>query len=87
MPNMTREKYLQQLGDYFPPRQRVAAALCGLMDEPWALDLPSTREQAERYASDTDHLFDGASGGELEPTVRRAWLLLLRAKVEQQFRL
>lgn len=85
MPNITREKYLQQLANYFPPRQRVAAALCGVMDEPWSLDLPATREQAERYASDNDQPLDAASGGELELTVRRAWLLLLRAKVERQF--
>jgi hypothetical protein len=85
MPNITREKYLQQLSDYFPPRQRVAAALCGLMDEPWALNLPTTREQAERYASDDGQQLEATSGGELRSTVRRTWLLLLRAKIERQF--
>jgi hypothetical protein len=82
LPTITREKYLEQLGDYYAPRQRVAAALCGLMEEPWALDLPASQEEAERFAQDETKPL-GAP--ELEPTVKRLWALLLRAKIERRF--
>jgi len=88
LPTMTREKYLELLADYYPPRQRVAAALCGLTDEPWALDLPNTREEAEQFLKDNpsfEHRIETPPEPELRSAAERLWALLLRAKIEHRF--
>jgi len=88
LPTLSREKYLEQLADYYPPRQRIAAALAGVTDRPWMLDLPTTREEAEQYVQDhprLTQLIDTPPAPELSATVDRLWGMLLRAKIERRF--
>jgi len=81
-----REKYAAMLAAQFTPRQRLAAALCGLSDNPLTLDLPVSSSEVEQYLQ--KHQTDFATlenplPDDLPGRLKRLWLLLIRAKLEQ----
>ncbi|HMB94569.1 MAG TPA: hypothetical protein VKK61_00880, partial [Tepidisphaeraceae bacterium] len=80
-----REKYLAMLAEQFTAKQRLAAALCGLSDDPLTLELPISSAEADEYLQ--KHQADFASlddpiPEDLPARLKRLWLLLIRAKLE-----
>ena len=82
-----RDKFIAALSANFTMRQRLAAALCGLDDDPFSVDLPVRREDITAYLK--NHAGKFAALDEPMPTtltdrVRRIYLLLIRARLERR---
>ena len=68
--------------------QRLAAALCGVEDQPFSVDWPTNGPEAENFLRDYPGTFaplDGAPPEKLRERVTRLWLLYLRARIEIKF--
>lgn len=79
-------RYVTMLSRPFTLRQRVAAILCGLSEDPFTLDLPISRDEIEPYLRKYQTDFQTLARpmpNDLSGRLRRIWLLLIRAKLEQ----
>jgi hypothetical protein len=85
---VTRDRFKADLTEYFTPRQHLAAAMAGVVDDPLIMLLPPDADSAQRYldshAADLK-LLEGPAPTDLKVRVRRLWLLLVRAKIERRF--
>ena len=82
-----REKFTIALSANFTIRQRLAAALCGLDDDPFSVELPVLNEDIPAYLKDHEakfHSLDDPMPASLSDRVRRIYLLLIRAKLERR---
>jgi len=81
-----RAKYTHMLERHFTVKEQLALSMCGLNDAPLLLDLPVTSEEKtaylQRHEEETKSL-DTPLPSDLAARVRRLWLLLIRAKLEQ----
>jgi hypothetical protein len=80
-----REKFIAALNANFTVRQRLAAAACGLDDDPFAVDLPVRSEDIPAYLKDHADRFrvlGESTPPSLTDRTRRLFLLLIRAKLE-----
>jgi hypothetical protein len=81
-----REKYLAMMSQQFSTQQQLAAAICGLNDDPLTLDLPVSGSEVEGYvqkhAADFA-ILDSPLPEDLPARLKRLWILLIRAKCEQ----
>jgi hypothetical protein len=80
-----REKFVAALSANFTPRQRLAAAVCGLEEDPFAVDLPVRGEDIADYLKDHAGRFrslDEPTPTSLTDRTRRIYLLWVRAKLE-----
>jgi hypothetical protein len=79
-------RYEQMLAEQFTTQEHLAAAVCGLTDDPLTLQLPVTRAEVNEYLKAHDDQFTAALAGpvpdELAPRLKRLWILLIRAKLE-----
>jgi hypothetical protein len=69
-------------------QQRLANAICGVDDEPFACDWPSGPEGVGAYLrlyEERWRLLEGPPPANLDDRVRRLYALLLRARLEAQF--
>jgi hypothetical protein len=81
-----RDKYTHMLGGQFTVKQHLQAAICGLCDDPLTLELPVSKEEIELYLKSHATEFATLNGPvpqDLAGRLRRLWLLLIRAKLEQ----
>jgi hypothetical protein len=82
-----RERFIAALAANLSLRQRLAAALCGLDDDPLSPDLPVTDDELREYLKTSDARFrvlEGPTPATLADRLRRLYLLLIRAKLEQR---
>jgi hypothetical protein len=81
-----RERYLRMLSAGLSVRQRLAAAVCGYLDDPLTLELPVARDEINQYLADHRDEFDQLSApipADTAGRLRRLWLLMLRTRLEQ----
>ncbi|MGH7213264.1 MAG: hypothetical protein ACREIT_00565 [Tepidisphaeraceae bacterium] len=86
MKALGREKYLAMLSPTFEHKHQMALALCGLRDQPSALDLPVSSQEVAAYVvkhADAWATLEGPVPADLAGRVRRAWLLLLRLRLDR----
>lgn len=81
-----RQRYLTMMAQPFSLEQRLAAAVCGLTDDPFALDLPLTAGEVDAYVK--THQADFAIlqrpiPQDLPSRLHRLWILLVRTRLEQ----
>jgi hypothetical protein len=81
-----------QLADHLasgpPLQERLAAAACGLHDEPLYMDWPGEAAQVDSFVKAHElrwRLVEGVPPEDLRGRLRRIYALLLRARVEAQF--
>ena len=82
-----RERFGTALAVNFTIHQRLAAALCGLDDDPFSVELPVRDEDVAGYLKDHVAKFsslDEPPMSSLSERVRRIYLLLIRAKLERR---
>lgn len=83
---MRRDRYNLMLNEQIELKQQLAATVCGLMDQPFTLELPVTKAEVETYikghARDFD-LLNGPVPDVLDQRLKRLWILFIRAKLEQ----
>jgi hypothetical protein len=72
-----RDKYLAVLNQQFSIKQRLAATLCGLCDDPLSVDQYLQKRDAD-FAT-----LDDPPPDELSGRLKRLWLLFIRAKLER----
>jgi hypothetical protein len=69
-------------------QERLATAVCGLTDSPFATDWPANSDECgeylRRHSSDWNRL-EAPPGPDLSERVERLYLLLLRARLEMEF--
>ncbi len=83
-----REVFAGRLAAHLPIHQRLAAALCGVEDQPFSVDWPTNPAQATKFLTEFDGTFKSLEGlppQALHDRVRRLWLLWLRARMEIKF--
>jgi hypothetical protein len=82
-----RERYATMIaGGQFTFRQHLAAAICGLLDEPLTLELPVSRAEIAAYLKQHQNDWAQLSGpvpDYLQPRLKRLWLLLIRSRLER----
>ena len=82
-----REKFIVALSANATIRQRLAATLCGLEDDPFSPDLPVRDDEIEDYLKNSAMKFgtlDSALPADLSARAKRVYLLLIRARLEQR---
>lgn len=80
-----REKLIAQLSKNLTLHQRLAAAVCGVEDDPFSIDGPTTDDQIPAHLKSHEQMFkelNAAPPRELPDRVHRIWLLIARAKLE-----
>ncbi|WP_428939568.1 hypothetical protein [Fontivita pretiosa] len=81
-----RARYSSRLAEHLNVRQHLAAAACGLLDDPLVLDLPLTRDEIPAYLARHEaemRILSTPAPQDLPGRVRRLWLLLIRARLER----
>ena len=82
-----RDRFKTALATNFTIRQRLAAAVCGLDDDPFSVELPVRDEDIAPFLKDHAEKFsslDEPPPSSLSERVRRIYLLLIRAKLERR---
>ena len=82
-----RDKFKTALVANFTIHQRLAAALCGLDDDPFSVELPVRNEEIGAYIKDHADKFaalDGPLPNLLSERLQRIYLMLIRAKLERR---
>ena len=83
-----REKFLQRLKASYSIRQRLALALCGVIDEPMSPEFPTSLAEAQAYLARAQTQSKDAPATrptELPERLRTIWRLVMRARIEKQF--
>jgi len=86
---LSREDYRTLLSANRPLRLRIALALCGLDESPFAVDLPLSRQEAQRYLQDHADRWQQLSEPppeDLAGQVQRIYWLWTRIQIEQRLR-
>jgi len=81
-----RVRYSSRLAEHLNVRQQLAAAACGLLDDPLVLDLPLTRDEIPAYLARHEaemRMLSTPAPQDLPGRVRRLWLLLIRTRLER----
>jgi hypothetical protein len=84
--SLGRDRYVASLAATSSLHDQTEASLCGLTDDPFALDFPQKLAEIPAYLTahaDLWKVTDGPVPDDLAGRVRRIWVLLLEAKLER----